>query len=251
MRSLLSPRTLATVAAALLLCVTASPADARTPDGAGYQEPGVGECRDLTQADAMKASDTTPPIACADPHTVRVIAVPQLPADVSWDDSDKKLGAAAIRLCGPAANEALGRTYKVRARSAYSWVWFTPTKAQREHGARWIRCDLALVGGTRLVRLPTDKTPALPSGRLPDKVARCLTPTTFVSTTCARKHAFRATGAFILDGTAYPTAQQFRDAALKRCPRRVSTSDFRWTYRGKYVWKQGDHTVVCYSARRN
>jgi hypothetical protein len=134
--------------------------------------------------------------------------------------------------------------------SAYQWMWFIPTRAQRAHGARWSRCDLALLGGTRLLRLPTDSAPALDSAPLPDSVARCLTPRTLYNTTCARDHTFRATAAFRMPGTGYPTPNQYASAAAKRCPALTGGLDGRYTNRGRDAWRFGDHTVVCFTKTR-
>jgi hypothetical protein len=56
-------RVVAAVAAVVtVLSVSAAPVSARTPDGPGYGQPSVGECRDLDLARAMGTSDTTAPI---------------------------------------------------------------------------------------------------------------------------------------------------------------------------------------------
>lgn len=245
-------RAVATVAAAVvLLSVSTGPVSAGTTDGPGYQQPAVGECRDLDLAQAMKRSDNTAPIDCASAHTTRVVAVGHLPAALDWDSPNRKLSRAAVKVCEPAAAEALGGTAALRNRSAYGGFWFVPTKAQRAHGARWFRCDLALYGGARLLRLPTDDVPALGGAPLPDSVARCLTAKTFALTTCARKHTFRATGTFRMRQDTYPTHRQFYAAAMKRCPARVDSASWLWSFRGKDAWELGDHTVVCYTKTRS
>jgi Septum formation len=245
-------RAVATVAAAAtLLAVSTGPVSAGTTDGPDYQQPTVGECRDLDLTQAMKKSNGTAPIDCSNPHTTRVVAVGHLPAALDWDSPNRKLSRAVGKVCEPAAAEALGGSAALRNRSAYGWFWFAPTKAQRAHGARWIRCDLALFGGARLLRLPTDDVPALEGAPLPDSVARCLTAKTFAFTTCARKHTFRATGTFRMRQDTYPTLRQFEAAVLKRCPARVESASWRWGVRGKYAWELGDHTVVCYTKTRS
>jgi hypothetical protein len=241
-------RAVAALAAAVtLLSVSTGPVSAGTTDGPGYQQPSVGECRDLDLAQAMKRSDTTAPIDCADPHTTRVVAVARLPKGLDWDDAARKLDIAAFNVCQPAFDEALGGTAGLRNMSAYVWWWFIPTQNQRAHGARWFRCDLSLYGATRLLRLPTDETPALDGAPLPDSVARCLTPRPFRLTTCGRKHAFRATGTFRMRGAKYPTLAEFEAAADRRCPELVHSDRWLWEGQGRLSWKLGDHTVICYT----
>ncbi|MBB6628371.1 septum formation family protein [Nocardioides sp. KIGAM211] len=226
---------------------TSSAASARQ-DGPGYQQPRVGACRTITYAQGAAVSNSTRPISCRRSHTVRTVAVPRLPAGVDWDASDEKLGRVVTRACQPAVDRVLGRTARVRDLSAYSWFWFKPTRAQREHGARWLRCDLTLRAGTHVLELRRDRRPVL--GGLPhaDRVARCLT-SDVVTTSCARTHVWRATGTFVKKG-GYDTAALDR-AGLRRCPGKTSGERFRWTYRSETAWKLGDHVIVCYTRTRS
>ena len=245
-------RTLVSLAAAAALVPAFSgPAGAvpPTPDGPDYQAPAVGECRNIDLAAASRASDTTAPVDCSTTHTTRVIAIGHLPDGVEWSQ-DAAAEKAAIRACQPAWNQALGRTLPVRDMSAYTWFWFRPTKDQRSHGARWIRCDLALWGGAKIVALPNDRTPALDQPPLSNKAARCLTPRTFYATTCSRKHAFRATGTFTMTANTFPGAKKVNAVAVRKCRSRVSTASYRWSYKLKPLWNVGkDHVVVCYSKK--
>ncbi|GAB3793248.1 septum formation family protein [Nocardioides ungokensis] len=246
---------LATVLTALAtasVALVAAPAMAgtTTPDGPDYQAPTVGECRTTDLAGAYKPSDTSAPTDCAAPHTLRVIAVGHLPDGVAWS-KEAAVEKAAAKICQPAENEALGRSYPVRDMSAYAYFWFQPTKDQRSHGARWIRCDLGLWGGAKILPLPTDETPALQQPPLPDKVARCLTPRTLSPTTCARKHAFRATGTFTVKSSTFPGSNKLNTAAARKCAARVSSDRYHWTYRLQPGWNAGDHVVVCYSKTKS
>ncbi len=226
---------------------TAGPAQA----GPAFQQPRVGECRALTMEEFNRKSNNEAPIDCSEPHTSRVIDTVRLPNGVGWGASIQRLTGIATRMCNPAWNEALGSSFRSRAMTAYSAGWFMPTKAQRERGARWIRCDLVLRAGSALANLPTDNVPALGAPPHPDRIAACLKARTLVKTICSRRHAWRATGTFVIRQEAYPSARQFRRAALRRCPSRVSTDSFAWQFRGAILWRQGDHVVGCYSHRRN
>lgn len=251
----MSPRSVAAAVLGLLslLSLTLVGPFATTAGAAGSTgKPVVGECRDITLGQLWKASNKTPPIDCTEPHTSRVIAVPTLPDGLNWRSSLAKIERFVTRKCDPAWQEALGESYKSRALTAYSWGWFIPTKEQRQAGARWIRCDVILWGGTKsLVTLPTDEVPALGDLPHPDKVAVCLTRRTFVFTNCARSHAYRGTGVFVMTSDTFPGERRIRRAAVRKCPALVSSDRFRWTFRGKTRWNLGDHTVTCYSRTRN
>ena len=58
-------------------------------------------------------------------------------------------------------------------------------------------------------------------------------------------------GTFVIDQKAYPTERQFRRAAIRRCPSRVTTDSFAWQFRGAILWRLGDHVVGCYSRTSN
>jgi Septum formation len=234
---------LAPLAAAI---ATAGPAQA----GPGFQQPRVGECRDLTFSQMMAASDRTKSTNCANPHTTLTFAVPRLPQGMSWSAPAEKIGLAAFNKCQPKWEDVLGRTEKAREMSAYSWAWFVPTKAQRDHGARWFRCDLILYGGgSRLLRLQDDQAPVLAKPPLPNSVARCLTPK-LKMTACSRGHVWRATGAFRMRGATYPSAKRFQ-ANADRCRSRVHSRRFVWDPPSRPAWRLGTKTVVCYTRTRH
>ena len=194
---------------------TAGPAQA----GPAFEQPSVGECRVLTYDEHNRWSNNEAPIDCSERHTSRVIAPGRQPKGVGWDASLRQLNRIATDICDPTWKATLGSTYRSRAMTAYSWAWFIPTKAQRERGARWIRCDLILYGGRALLRLPTDAEPALGTEPPhPDSVAACLKARTFIHTACSRTHAWRATGTFVMRQEAFPTDREFRRAAIRRCP---------------------------------
>lgn len=238
-------RALTTVTLTAALAAAGAGAATATPRGPDYQAPQVGDCHQITLAQGGQASETSAPTDCATSHTVRVIAVGHLPDGVTWSQT-AAVAKAATRACVPALDETLGRSAKVRDSSAYTSLWFIPTKDQRSHGARWIRCDIALYGGSKLVALPTDATPALDAPPLPDKVARCLTGKA-LTTTCARTHAWRATGTFTVASKKFPGTKRLNRLATDKCVSRISGNTYRWTYKSPLVWNLGDHVVVCYS----
>jgi hypothetical protein len=236
--------------AALLATLPLTSADAASG------KPSVGECRQLTTSQIAAASDTSAPIACSNAHNDRVIAVPNLPTGVSWSDlsTSAKLIATATKLCYPALRHTLGQTDLVRNRSAYTFLFFEPTSRQRNAGARWMRCDLALQQGATYAHLPTDHVPALSGSRLPDKVARCLVAVSgqYLTTPCKAAHVYRATGSFTIAAKRYPGRKQLLSIGRSKCPAMVSTdTSFRFTWNPKPVWNLvHDRVMVCYSHTR-
>jgi hypothetical protein len=155
----------------------------------------------------------------------------------------------AVQLCTPAYRKALGQNGRVRARTAYAYLYFAPTATQQAQGARWLRCDLVLAHGNKLTALPTDDEPALTDATPPRKVARCLAGADLLATACAFAHAYRATGTFLVASTSYPGHAALLRLGRSRCPALVSTdTNFRFTWSRKLVWNVAqDHVVVCYS----
>jgi hypothetical protein len=235
----------------MAVLLTALPASYDATRAAGATRPSVGECRVLTVRQAGAQSNTTAPIACSKAHNDRVIKVADLPAGTTWDGlTTTQMIKLGVRECVPAFHHALGQNDKVRDSSAYTWIFFAPTKAQRSSGANWIRCDLILQRGRTLQNLPTDSVPAL-SSHLPNGVRRCATGARHLNTVCSAPHNYRATGAFTVAGR-YPGDRRLGRIAIHRCPALVSSPQFLFAHQSRYTWtKEHDHAVVCFSKRSN
>ena len=136
----------------------------------------------------------------------------------------------------------------MRDRSAYDFVFFQPTADQIAAGARWLRCDLVLRRGTTLADLPTDATPALSGLPLGNKVARCLKGTNHIITTCSSNHSYRATGSFTVASTSFPGRTALIHAGRAKCPSRVNSRAYLFTWKVKLIWNLvHDRTVVCFT----
>ncbi|WP_161962503.1 septum formation family protein [Nocardioides speluncae] len=212
--------------------------------------PKVGECRNYTLQQAGKPSNGSPVVPCKEKHTAKVIGVFQLPAGtpVTMD----KARPFVTEKCYPKFRSTLGRTERLRHLSAYTFSYFIPNQQQREAGARWVRCDIVILGASMLRPLPSNATPMLPTAPLPNKVARCLTGG-HVRTTCAQNHAFRATGVTAVASKKFPGEQTMTAIARQRCPRLVSTPrNWYATWASKTAYNLGkDRMIVCYSRRSN
>jgi hypothetical protein len=245
------------LAASAALALTA--VGALAPAHAGQQRAGdpmagaptVGTCSTMTPKQAAAPSDHSTAVPCPKAHTAEVAGVVTVPDSLDWKTATvTDLFRVIAAKCRPKVDAMLGRDPSTRDSSAYHYVWFTPTKAQKSQGARWMSCSVVMYAGASLASLPTSTTPFLPHGALPDKVARCLT-RSVRNTPCSATHLWRATGTFTVSG-AYPGTRVLNKRATAKCRSRVQAGKaYRWTYQDKISWNVArDHVVVCYSRTR-
>lgn len=212
-----------------------------------YQAPVVGQCFDMSPDELALPSYSEAAVDCAAEHTSQVIAVAQLPDGLTYESTG--LVEFALETCYPAQRKVLG-TSKLGVRlTAFNIGYFGPTTEQQAAGARWLRCDLVLSNGDRLLPLPG----RLKVGTFPfsPKVARCLAGRDFHVTVCARKHTFRATAALKVDSSRYPTEKAWQRIGTERCRNATFSRSYRFSWPSKVGWKVGDRTLVCYSQTRH
>jgi len=237
----------ATAAVAATLTLTQSTATAVEADGPNYQAPSVGKCRNYTITAAYKESNSTPVTACSNKHTAKTFVVGTLPEGVTWSSSADAIGNAVGDTCNPAFDKALGGVEKTRRMTAYTYFWFQPTAAQRDHGARWFRCDVALWGNAGILPMPSNANPLLRDGKLTYGVTRCLYGTKNYVTACSRSHHHRATGSFSFADGPYPGDTAIQRAVNRRCPSLTFTRTWMYVAPSRESWRYGDRTVVCSS----
>jgi hypothetical protein len=247
-------RSLATAAVVTIALIAPAqaapaPAGAARASGAMTGAPAVGACSAMTPAEAAAKSDTSSVVPCRQSHTARVAGVVKLPASMDWDGAGTKaLYRVVAARCAPQVWTTLGRTPAARALSAYTYVWFEPTKAQKGEGARWLSCSIILPRAGKFADLPTNRSPMLPRGKRPDAIAHCMTKALY-RTTCSARHAWRATGTFKLEAATRPAVKSLNRTAARRCLSRVDRHKkyYRYTYPDPATWAAGDHQVVCFS----
>ena len=225
------------------LTFAAPPATAADP---AYQAPVVGQCFDMSPEELAAASYTEAAVDCATTHTSQVIAVVQMPTDLTYESAGLEL--FALESCLSAQRDALG-TGQVGVRlTAFNLGYFSPTPEQQAAGARWLRCDLVLGNDADLRPLPGTLT----IGRYPfaDSVARCLTGRDFHLTVCTDRHTHRATGAIRISQYGYPGGRKRQRVGTQRCRPRTSSRTFRFGWPSRAAWEAGDHTLICYTKTR-
>ncbi|WP_183100523.1 septum formation family protein [Nocardioides pelophilus] len=235
----------AAVILAALTPLTAVTAPSPASAGVDITPPEVGSCHAYTKAEGAGKSDFTPVVECTEPHTAITVAVVEFEVAPDWDDPDA-LDQALSDECYPAWYDALGGNIKTIQRSAYITYIFIPTRAQRDAGAAWLRCDVALQGGTKLMNLP-DRL-ALGGLPLPDRVAKCRANerADYAYTVCSRPHAFRATHSVKYPHSSYPGLRASKRFALRECRERIRTPYMFYEWVGsRAAWRAGYRHAVC------
>jgi len=223
------------VAALFATTLFAAPASAATPV--------VGRCYNLTYAQTGEESSTAPSVSCSSPHTTKTIGVRMVPNSTDYKHiTDAEEFKLAATLCYPKFTAYLGSTAENQELTAYGLLFFIPTQAQRNAGARWMRCDLILAAGTAIAKLPaaSNTSPVL-TGELTDSIKRCLVTTYHLDTTCSRTHSYRSSAAYTVNGTLYRSHDQWVAKGKSLCP----TAEY-FTWPSKNGWNAGDHVLVCY-----
>jgi hypothetical protein len=236
-------RRLAAVAATLAVIALPSAASAGTEPDPMAGAPAVGDCFDITLAQAMKDSLAKDPVRCAEDHTAVVTTVDELPSRLDWNSSQATIGRVVGKACNAAFDERFHYDTLRFYRSQYQTWAFLPTTAQRDAGARWFDCMVSVRDDRGLIDLPRS-LPKL-TAKLPDVVARCVT-AKYKYTNCADAHAWRSSYAFYATGKA--TDRNVDAAANRVCPRHVTSH--RWL---RSAWDvPGKRFVVgCYSKTRS
>jgi hypothetical protein len=226
------------------------PAQAGTEPDPHYEEPVVGECHDYGWKVYLAPHDTSAAVPCKRDHTAKVFKVFQLPSDLDWTATDAQIGALIKARCHTAWKKWLGRDQVTIARTAYGEAWYSPTQAQRDAGARWIRCDIVLFASRGLARLPKNKAPMIPQPMI-TRVQKCLVGKNYLATACNYPHEWKATGSFKLAKGKYPSATKFRTIASQRCPRLVNSRRYLYWYPSKSLWAGGYRIMICYTKTKH
>jgi hypothetical protein len=241
-----------TLLAAALLAATLSAPGAASADragsaaAAGTTAPAVGSCHALTGKELQKAADPDRAVSCDDPHTSLTVKVITFTTAPDWGN----LARLAKRITTPCYRALIGRSggnAKTLRMSAYSLAWFIPTSAQRDAGAKWVRCDLYLAGGSKLLPLPANDSIALGALPLSDRFAKCRAGKRggYAVTSCSRGHAFRAKIAIKYPHSSYPGPRAANRFALRKCRARLDGAFYYEAVLSKQSWKAGFRHAIC------
>lgn len=236
----------AAVLLAALVPLTAVTAPSPATAGVDTTPPAVGSCHDLTLEEGYGFSDPDPAVSCSGRHTSLTHKVIQFAEAPNWQDRDA-LSVVVTRRCNSSFIDALGGSTKAIQLSAFTGWWFAPTKAQRDAGATWVRCDLSISGGDRLMPLPEDVTLDLP---LPDSQAKCRKgkAADYLLTVCGRAHQFRATHAVKYPSNTYPGTRRLVRWTYRKCSDKLGRSLGLYERPSRLEWKLGFGHSLCYKS---
>lgn len=234
---------LRSVLALVVIAVGMSLALVPTGAQAAPVKPKVGQCHQLTPAQAGALADPKRPVSCTSRHNTQTYAVVTTSASFATM-TEEQISATGRSICDARWSKAIGGTVSKRAQSAFTWVFFAPTPAQIVAGHNWIRCDIALQHGERLQSLPKLSRPVL-SGALTDRFRLCLT-ARLDETTCNKKHVYRSISAIPVRGAAHPGEERLYEIASARCPRGWNYA----TWPTELGWPVYEHAVTCFDKTR-
>jgi len=225
-----------------LLAVAGLVAPAGAVSSRATAAPANGRCYNLTFSQTYPVSSNVGSVPCTSKHTTKTFLVKNVPNNVDYKHiTDAAFAKLAITMCLPQFRATLGTTVPNQHLTAYDFIFFAPTSTQKAAGARWVRCDVTLLGNNTLRALPTNTTPFI-QGAITDTTRRCLATSHHWVTTCAGVHSYRSTSAHTLTtGTHYRTTEQFLANGRKYCP----TADY-YTWPNKFAWSVGDHVLICF-----
>lgn len=227
------------------------------------EAPDLGACRMLAVGDLADPSNATRTVDCLRPHNAQTFAVGSLPADLrdaGYDDAS--LGAFAFRTCSAGFMTLLGADESTAMRSLLTWVWYRPSKAAWDDGARWYRCDV--VGGSAQTRSLVD-LPATIKDLLvrPDDdwlvCAEGATVAGSVKVPCSQPHDWRAVSTIKLGdaGDPYPGDDTSESTTSDFCSKSVGAwlgypddYDYGYTWFHKAEWDAGNRRSVCWARTR-
>lgn len=212
----------------------------------GFGAPKVGACYLVLGAQSRASVATGPEVGCRQRHTTVVAYVGHRPQPVTPKTSVARRQRLATRVCEPAFRRTVGGTLADRATSILTWTMYTPTQAQLERGARWIRCDVLARSGDTLIPLP-QALPLLASG-VPEQLRVCQT-AAGVDTSCSLPHAYRVAAVYRAVGEAYPDATTYTAPARQRCKDLTNQDGGFWQAPSQQGWRSGDRFIRCLTAR--
>lgn len=245
-------------------------------------EPRTGQCwtASRTNADSWAAWEGAAATPCAKSHTMYTFAVGHLtgPQPTDWEVSstnpalrDSVAAAAGATCTAPYAKllpSIQGTDTLIRS------FFFVPSRTQWKSGARWVRCDLALVDfGTRASEERFATLPAtistLVDGVATDPAAYGLcvdtghsvatgpfADKTDVITDCRDnpEWVFAGRGSFTEPaGAAYPTKAAISARLSTVCGGTLTSSDQLWSgyFPNAADWKAGDRTIECWAGLKS
>ncbi len=222
-------------------------------------------CYQLTMTQLTRPTNQSDPVSCAQRHDAQTIYVGTLDTVVDGHalavDSDRVQHQLAT-VCPRRFADYLGGSGEDRRLSRFRVVWFSPTLAQADQGARWFRCDVvAFARGDSLYGLPAPRRMHRALAR-PNALATyglCGTAAPgapdFERVICDLKHSWVAISTIDLaGGRKYPGEASVRQAGDTACRDQVHarnpgslTYRYGWEWPTREQWATGQHYGYCWA----
>lgn len=191
---------------------TASPGTTPTAPVSAAPAPKPETCYAMTRRQALADAAPARAVACSKPHTAQTYLVQRL--DLVQDGHllaiDSQAAAQqALTTCTAGLEPWLGGDPRL---SVLTPTWYTPSIAESDAGARWLRCDVvALNGARKLAVLPATTRGLLSGEQGRDLYGLCRTASPDAAGSspvpCSAEHAFRAIAVVELEGDQAPSEE--------------------------------------------
>ncbi|MBA2463831.1 MAG: septum formation family protein [Nocardioidaceae bacterium] len=235
-----------------------------TKTEAAPDPPPDGACYRLSFAQATEPTNRSRPVPCGRRHDAQTIFVGRLDTRaagrrVAFDS--RHVQRQLARVCPRRLAARLGGTAQARELSRYEVVWFSPTVAETQLGARWFRCDaVALAAAETLAVLPPPNRLRgileTESGRSAYGLCGTAAPGAgdFERVICSRSHSWRALATIPMrGGRKYPGVRSVRRAGGMPCTDRARehaddplTFEYGWEWPTREQWRVGQRFGYCW-----
>jgi hypothetical protein len=211
----------------------------------------------LSYDDALAPTSDATPVSCTGPHTAVTFFVGHLPAHEAVDGP--RVHRLITTACPKRFAGFVGGSVDERRLSLLRTIWFTPTLAQAQAGARWFRCTaIVLHDSQHLAPLAGPVAGALDRDQARQRYALCgsAEPGTagFEQRICSADHAWRALRTVDFTPGAYPGVDHVKSAGQSPCldaakSVAVDPLNFRWSYQWPTLqqWRAGQTYGVCWA----
>jgi hypothetical protein len=219
-------------------------------------------CHQLGYAEALAPTAPSADVGCTDDHTSQTFHVGTLDRTVGGHllaVDARRLQDQAAEECPSRLADLVGGTEEQRRLSMLRAVWFTPTVAQSDRGADWLRCDaIAVAAPEELLPLSGPLGGVLDTEAGRDRYGMCGTaePGTsgFRRVACGTDHTWRAVRTVALPAGDYPGEDAAQSAGEDPCTdaaRAVAEDplDFQWGYEWPSTeqWDAGQTYGICWA----
>ncbi|TIC83972.1 septum formation family protein [Nocardioides sp. GY 10127] len=230
---------------------------------ASVDRPAQGACYRLGYDAVVSPTSSAKAVPCRSRHTTQTFDVAELDSVVDGHllavDSSY-VSAQGATTCPAALVDYLGGSEERWRLSMLRSVWFTPSLAESDAGATWLRCDVVLRSGTRLARLDTGLAGVLATSAGRQEYGMCGTArpsaSDFSRVPCGETHTWKALSSVDVGtaGGAYPGRKAARAAGQSTCESAGQAAaggslDFEWGYEWptREQWQAGQTWGYCWA----